>query len=510
MSKTHIVNVIITNNTDKTLSYDRDWFDSGRLGTNTHWPKTIAAGETVKTYCCEKNSSLAGCSGWVKYKLNGHSLCFAFSNPSSGSNKVGLSTSQKIWNSMDDHYTCMFKQAIELADNEYVISEIRSSSGKTNNAEFVIESYVKPPMSESNPLMNDVEATFDEISEKGQRNYYKSELPIDIDDMINSHFKGVALFNDKLIYSHTNVPLSDSGDSKNRGKYLEAYQVTCGNQGYVDRIYKSQPEGWCHPGGEQVCGSYMAVGIQKGAMDMKESKIQIYDIRNVEVNADIELLGEIERDDAINGCAMTKELGNDGKYIVAGIQDNILTVYKSKCSRLVSDDSGLPFGTGFEEIGAIKMHKTFPGIALATQADGKVYLFGFDGDPGKSNTIYLYQLDIQNIKNISQPLKPIKTKEMLIPGMSDSVKNFKTEVLALSTTAGVLLPPPFNIIGAAGVKQLKKLLNDYEDELSTSFRWGKGLTITSANDVEVYATDRNVLPLFESDKNFSVVTWKSS
>ena len=48
--------------------------------------------------------------------------------------------------------------------------------------------------------------------------------------------------------------------------------------------------------------------------------------------------------------------------------------------------------------------------------------------------------------------------------------------------------------------------------LNRSFRWGKDLSITWSQSVEIYATDCNVLPLSYlpykvSKKDFSVVVW---
>jgi hypothetical protein len=54
-----------------------------------------------------------------------------------------------------------------------------------------------------------------------------------------------------------------------------------------------------------------------------------------------------------------------------------------------------------------------------------------------------------------------------------------------------------------------------EKQLNTSFRWGKGLAIRSADKIDVFATDRNVFPLSSipssvTSKDFSLMTWQSS
>ena len=49
-----------------------------------------------------------------------------------------------------------------------------------------------------------------------------------------------------------------------------------------------------------------------------------------------------------------------------------------------------------------------------------------------------------------------------------------------------------------------------EPYMNSSFRWGKGLAITSPDSVTVYASDRNVFSLSQiapSRQDFSLVVW---
>lgn len=52
----------------------------------------------------EKDNSLGGCSGYTRYEMNGTIITFAFSNPSSGKNKLGVGVGGKIvWDEMSFH-----------------------------------------------------------------------------------------------------------------------------------------------------------------------------------------------------------------------------------------------------------------------------------------------------------------------------------------------------------------------------------------------------------------------
>lgn len=93
---------------------------------------------------------------------------------------------------------------------------------------------------------------------------------------------------------------------------------------------------------------------------------------------------------------------------------------------------------------------------------------------------------------------------MPIHGVSQTVRNVQYSIVAM-----VLFNP---ILGAALSGLLAKFGVSY---LNSSFRWGKGLKISSEEKIEVYATDRNILPLsiipkLGSNKDFSLVIWDKS
>ncbi|MCY0914189.1 hypothetical protein [Massilia antarctica] len=346
----------------------------------------------------------------------------------------------------------------------------------------------------ANPQMNDVQALFKAFPAKVARQYYEcKELPTGPFGMIASHFKGVAAFGGKLIFSHTDLDLLPPALN---GKYLTGDIIRSGDQGEIDHVGDTAHPGWCHPCGIQACGSFLAMGIQKSATGTGvQSAIEIYDMRNALLGQPIVLLGTITRfTDGINGVAMTKQAGPDGKYIVAGVNGSSLTVYTSTTSSL------LPFGdTRFVEV---LQANDFPasgaGLALITQADGAIFLISMNADDdGAHSQIALYALDLDCA---TPTCTELAEKAMPVPGMSESLTILESYIATID--------PPWGPI-------LSQLLAFGNPVLNSSFRWGRGLSITSPDSIEIYATDRNVLPLshipqIDSQKDFSVVVWSSA
>ena len=370
----------------------------------------------------------------------------------------------------------------------------------------------------SNLEMNDVESVFDNISTSPSRRYYKcSEAPTSLEGMIPSHFKGIAFFADKLIFSHTNL-----GPNASNGKYIIADGVDYGDQGSTNETFDTppHPDNWCHPCGSQACGSFMAMGIQKTADGSQPSEIQIYDIRMAQTNQPIQLIGSIKRSSGINGVAITKETGNDGKYIVAGVQGNRLTVYKSKSSSLIPNGADRSASVEFTiVIPECDFDASGAGLALVTQTDGAIYLFSLNADDdGSHSQVNLYKLE--DLQSGQAKCSRLKEKQLPVTVMSDSVTLFEAYFSAL--VLGLVSLPPLSILiplgfSVAGLSALilwvkKKNLDRY---LNSSFRWGKGLKITSPDTIEIYVTDRNVFPLSKipmigSNKDFSVLVWENN
>lgn len=139
MVKEHVVEVVIVNSTQSTLKFVHDWFDSGRVADDNSWPATIEPHANFRVKCYERDWSGAGCSGWVCYALNGNNLYFAFSNPSFGTNKIGLGNSDSVWDNMDAHYGPFYGPFdIKFTDSTWVTAQIRSTGGATNTATWLL------------------------------------------------------------------------------------------------------------------------------------------------------------------------------------------------------------------------------------------------------------------------------------------------------------------------------------------------------------------------------------
>jgi hypothetical protein len=497
MSKSHIVNISIINSTDLELQYNHDWFDSGRLADDNHWPTTIKAGDTVHIECYEKDWALTGCSGWVKYIVNtpqyqGKELFFCFSNPLAGKNGIAFGANTNTWNSMGGEYNNGITPSVQLKDNIWLVAHISSTDSDNNQAIFELKKVDVGQVVAANILMDDVVSAFNSISPSGTRQYYQSvSAPTNITGIAQSHFKGISVFADKFIFSHTNLTIPSSSN----GVYLVADKITRTDTGSTELTTDTAHQGWPHPCSSQACGSFMALGIQESADNpTHKSEIEIYDIRKTQINQPASLIGVISRDTNVNGVAMTKEIGGDGKYIVACIDGSDLVVYKSSSSNLLTTKPS------FTQAMEIKnFPESGPGIALITQKNGDIYLLAMNAnDDGSDNHISLFKLDLANSKATQ-----VGKKDMPIPGMSRSITLLEDKILAIIA---------FNpIIGGA----LEVLLKTYgETYLNSSFRWGKGLSITSSQTFEIYATDRNSLPLSDiplvgSDQDFSLVTWKN-
>jgi hypothetical protein len=489
MSKSHIVSLTIINNTDLELQYNHDWFDSGRLADNNNWPQKIAAGQTIQVQCYEKDWALAGCSGWVKYLAQGKELFFCFSNPTAGKNGIAFGNSTSTWNSMGGEYDNGITQPVNLNGSLWVVAHVSSTGGDNNQARWELKKVDVNAVVSENIQMDDVATAFNNVSPNGTRQYYKSvSAPTNVTGLAQSHFKGISTFSDKFIFSHTNLTIPKSEN----GVYLVADKITVSDIGSTELTADTQHQGWQHPCASQACGSFMALGIQETADNPSNtSEVEIYDIRKTAINQQAVLLGSIKRDkDGINGVAITR--ATDGHYLVAANNSNRLTVYHSDTTSLI------PFPTFSVVIDQSDFAESGVGMALITQKNGDVFIIGMDADDnGDNNHISLFKLDF-NAKKANR----VASKLIPIPGLSDSITYLKKYILAIM--------PVMPILGAA----LEVLLKMGDNTLNSSFRWGKGVNITSATNLEIYATDRNSIPLSDiplvgSDKDFSLVIWKN-
>ncbi|MFM0140651.1 PLL family lectin [Caballeronia grimmiae] len=501
MTKEHVVELTIENNTDSDLQWKQDWFGSGRLADNNSWPQQISAGTTAKITCYEKDWALAGCSGWTKYEIRGRGVFFCFSNPTVGTNGIAMGTEDSAWDDMTGRYDNGITVPLQIDGNLWLKGHICSTGGDHNYATFNLTLLDMSAVTLSNIELVDVKRTFAGVSAGGSRRYYKCDVaPTYLTGLVESHFKGIAAYADNIIFAHTNL---DRVVNPENGAYLIADKITVGNQGVVELTATTAHPGWVHPCSSQACGSFMALGMQESASNPSNtSEVHIYDIRPAQINQPIVLLTTIRREAVgVNGVGLTKESGASGRYVVATVNGPHLIVYRSDSPDLLKGSTTfnvvLDIGN-FPESGA--------GLALVTEKSGDIYMFALNAeDNGDDNHMSLFKLDISHADITKNTATQVGVnKPMPVPGTSDSVDILNRDLLLI-----LAAPPPYDVMGAA----LQVVLRTVGVKaLNSSFRWGKGLAVTSASTVEVYATDRNVwplsrIPLLESDKDFSLVTW---
>lgn len=483
----HQVNGSIRNNTPQSLTIAHAWFQFG--GVDGSFPTVIAPG----AYATFSASGLVSCSGWVSYQCDDGTLVYlAFSNPAVGQNGIDVGADDSVWNSMSGQYQGLERTfPVPGSPTTYRVVRVVSTAGSTNAASWQVDLVDVAPVVPANRTLADVAAAYAALPTSGSRVYYKAAVqPTNITGLAQSHFKGMAFYAEKMILTHTNLAVGSDA----YGKYLLADDpavVRPLGTGMTDATYDTQVAGLRHPCSAQACGSFLAMGIQEDASSTASS-IEIIDIRPVAANYPGQLIGVIPiPDDGINGVGMTKELGDDGKYVVAGVNGQTLRLYRSRNAAFDFGDYGnnvfdlVATVTGFADSGA--------GLGLITQDDGAIFLVALNADDsGANNTCNLYSVsaDLTSVK-------PVAQKTMTIPGTSDSVADL--ELLAPT------LPPPFGTALWALLKSIG------EAQLNTSFRWGKGLAIEEGS-LAVYATDRNAIPWSQIpavpiNKDFSVVTW---
>lgn len=136
MPKSHNIRLKISNSPNSSeMTFVRDWFDSGRLGNSYSWPSIIRPGDQVDILLYECDWSMAGCSGYVTYRMFNTDITFGFSNPSVGNNKLGIGTAggQKVWDDMSSNDYKPFTVTIDTCNgNSKVQFECQCTNGQTN------------------------------------------------------------------------------------------------------------------------------------------------------------------------------------------------------------------------------------------------------------------------------------------------------------------------------------------------------------------------------------------
>jgi len=139
--KTHTIELNIKNNTKSPMLYHSCWFDSGRVANNFEFSRIIKKGDDDTVVCYERDWALSGCSGYVQYTIDGHLVTIAFSNPSVGTNKVGVGiteTGKTIWGKIGSHGYQPFQVDMKVGMMPVTV-HCKCSGGDTNNAQVVFD-----------------------------------------------------------------------------------------------------------------------------------------------------------------------------------------------------------------------------------------------------------------------------------------------------------------------------------------------------------------------------------
>ena len=140
MVKTHNCRVKIENKTMFRMTYVRDWYGSGRVADGFKWTDIAPDGHLiVNNY--ERDSALAGCSGYVTYQIGGTEFSIAFSNPSVGKNKLGVGLDgRRTWDSMSYHNYKPFVNDVDLGGGVILVCICQCTAGDTNHCAVEVTS----------------------------------------------------------------------------------------------------------------------------------------------------------------------------------------------------------------------------------------------------------------------------------------------------------------------------------------------------------------------------------
>ena len=141
MVKSHNCLIKIKNNSGMDMNFQEHWFDSGRIADGFEFPLVIKNGNDTSVLCYEIDYVLlAGCSGYVTYKMDTTNITIAFSNPLVGWSKLGVGDNgTRVWDEMTDHDYKSFNVFLSVSDRKLVF-RCKCTGGPTNTCTVEIES----------------------------------------------------------------------------------------------------------------------------------------------------------------------------------------------------------------------------------------------------------------------------------------------------------------------------------------------------------------------------------
>ena len=115
------------------MTYVREWYSSGRVANGFRWTDIASDGHLrINNY--ERDGALAGCSGYVTYQMGGIEFSIAFSNPSVGTNKLGVGLDGvRTWENMSYHNYEPFIDYVDLGGGLILVCNCVCTGGDINH-----------------------------------------------------------------------------------------------------------------------------------------------------------------------------------------------------------------------------------------------------------------------------------------------------------------------------------------------------------------------------------------
>ena len=291
-------------------------------------------------------------------------------------------------------------------------------------------------MKYENPKLNNAKEAFSAIPNKGQSKCM--EGPGDILVSAKNHIQGIAAHLDTT--NRTKYFITHS-TNKDHGKI---YIFDAGSTKYIEEV--NTDDGYNHPGGCQVIGDFLIVGLENE--NNNKSKIKFYKIKNQKKDG-LELLpfDIIQNDRGCGAAGITAyEENGQTRYVLAAYDNGRTTIYRSNTKKL--DDPQL----SFEKVINLKFkQKDYSSLCLFTDINNNIYSAGFRSE--------MIDLEVEKIPS------------------DDYVDlyhlNFKDSQFSKIDSEHMYTE---HFLGPLGVH----------------FRYGGGLRIKSSNELELYATQRNI------------------
>ena len=140
--------VTIINESDIQMVYSDSHFMLGGLQNNYEWPGVIHGnGDHQEIRTCEEvaqDDQNMGCSGYVKYTMEGQEITIAFENALGGNNKLGVgNTGGDVWQNMSHHDYNPFNVDMDIGNRD-ISFRCQCTGGDINNCTVRIQAVLEP------------------------------------------------------------------------------------------------------------------------------------------------------------------------------------------------------------------------------------------------------------------------------------------------------------------------------------------------------------------------------